>query len=345
MYSFSQYIRDSGRALTCTLQGSQLWGRFSKLLLSHNGIRLPSQIEHGLYPKRIDFSVKYPGAEARMALGLISLTDRMRPNLSVDRARIRNLPWEVYSAAGLATRRTAAELMQSPDDLFWCSNPLSPFDLINDATLGHLLCDPLLDAWANERIFVREEIDLVFPRVVETRSLGEVLEELNSGRALELDFRIRPEATHELCTAALAQSHLDLQVLRIPSHGMKARFLVKRRRVAPLQEWEKLFPPLCFVSFGHHSVLRGQAPIINRDHPFSTWFLEMVTILAEQYPGILHQVQTNLLEKFYRWDAAKALQTVNGALKRLGEIDPRLRPPKNVYLKPSDLRDDEEIAP
>ena len=69
----------------------------------------------------------------------------------------------------------------------------------------------------------------------------------------------------------------------------------------------------------------------------------MVTMLAERYPGVWHQVRTILLDKSYLWDAAEALQAINGALKRLGEIDPKLRPPK--YLKPSDLRDDVEIAP
>ena len=134
--SFSDYIRASGRALLYPPQ--RVPGIFSKLLVSHNGIRLPKAIEHVQYPGRIDFNVKYPGAEARTALGLISLTDRMRPNLSVDRERIRSLPWEIYSAAGLAARKTVAELMQSPDDLFWCSNPISPFGLIDDTALGRL---------------------------------------------------------------------------------------------------------------------------------------------------------------------------------------------------------------
>jgi hypothetical protein len=177
--SFSDYINEPGIALTCTSEELLWFESSSKLLISHNGIRLPEEIEHVHHPKRIDFNVKYPGAEARMVLGLISLTDRMRPNLSVDRERIRSLPWEVYSAAGLATRKTVAELMQSPDDLFWCSDPISPFDLVDDAALARLLCDPLLDAWASEKIFASEDIvDTLTTNVIDTRSLSEIVESI-----------------------------------------------------------------------------------------------------------------------------------------------------------------------
>jgi hypothetical protein len=160
-----------------------------------------------------------------------------------------------------------------------------------------------------------------------------------------LDFAVRPNTTNQLCAAALAQCNFDLKVIKVAGFAGIAKFRVKGRRVTPLKEWERVFPPLCFVSFGHSGMLRGAAPIVNRDHAFSIWFLENVTILAERYPGILHQLRAILLDGSYRWDAAKALQTVNGALKRLGEIDPKLRPAKNVYLKPSDLTDDVEIAP
>jgi hypothetical protein len=85
-------------------------------------------------------------------VGLVALTDELRPEISVSREMLRGMPWQFYSSFHLLLRRAAmatGRTLSNINDSIWIGK-VGPY------SLGQLLSDPLLQdelAWLAEAIF------------------------------------------------------------------------------------------------------------------------------------------------------------------------------------------------
>src|SRR6185312_8140836 len=162
--------------------------------LSHNGITVPAK---GQVLNRQGDS------ESAWILGIVALADSLRPELSVSREELLGLPWQFYSAMGLALYRALADL-----DKDLISNPWSLLRMYNprSISLRELLEDESLHIggpWAHLPI-IRTASGL--------RSLQEIRESVSHG-AIEI-LGWNPEERNYLswCASTLIQRGLNVSV-------------------------------------------------------------------------------------------------------------------------------------
>lgn len=125
----------------------------------------------------------------------------------------------------------------------------------------------------------------------------------------------------------------------------KAAVVASGERPPPINEAEKLFPPLFFAEYewDHNGVLRAKGNIPHRlDHPFSRWLLEHAVSLHQDYPGLFGQIRDALLAS-QSTDSPNFLsiedvvQRINQSLQRIGKLNPELKPPEQAFLKIEDF--------
>jgi len=143
-------------------------GRRNSLVVSHNGISVPVPRE---------MQIKLPDA---VAWGVLLFADRLRPELSVSRDQIRDLPWEIHSAVNLAIWR-ALERGNRDIDGFGL-HVLADLKTHEYLTVGRLSADALLNdlaQWPAEAIFQIQN-------VADAVSVNELLEYVEASGEIEL---------------------------------------------------------------------------------------------------------------------------------------------------------------
>jgi hypothetical protein len=307
------------------------------LEIAHNGIRIPSRLSE--YSK---MQVALQLGSTSTTRGVVLLTDRLRPELTVARDRLVDLPWEVHSAATLtamrAIRRVTGDAVSARGDFFSA-------DLGREAlTLGRLLRDPLLqdlDHWGSEPIF--ESSDRGTKGSSPYLSLQEIIRRGKEGEIIRLvnlrniGSMVRPTSytsvsTPVWCAAALATVHLKLQLEDLQVWYYFGEIVVTGIRTTPVLDGEKLFAPTLFVQFDAEArLLRSRQGHLNSDHPFAQWLLETAPRLAERYPGIFEAIKAALAnpERGY-FEPEPALAELVKAIERLGQLEPELRVPSSA---------------
>jgi len=276
--------------------------------VSHNGVKIPTN----------SFTFRQVGGDhASWIQGLISLADSLRPDISVSREVLRNVPWQVHSAANLGLYRALSEI---GEDLRTHRRELFASSLSRaDYLLGDLLGDQFLyldTAWPSLPIL---ETDEGLLSVAEIQSAAK-------HKPIQI-FRLTEKISHfdflELCGAALVQLELDAYI----DLERKGAILVSSGKPQTISESYKLFPPLTFLPFKNSSNFRSGS-VINSGHPFSVWLLEKAPEIASRYPGIFAQIRSSLLDKSY----GSYYQTMhlNTLIDRLRMLDPSVRAPKNL---------------
>jgi hypothetical protein len=315
-----------------------------ELLISHNGISVPTLFttpDFGSDHVSLDLR---PTGLASKSMGIIALRDRLRPNLSISREYLQSLPWELFSAGDLALSR-AISTLGDRTKAWPLSSLLSSERLTEFLTLGRLLGDPLLaqnGPWADENIFDVGGDDKYRHFV----SLREIYAAIDGGDELTFNSLPSPGAFFdgevyeapngvEVCAAVLATANLQLQFES--GDYFSSRIKPLGRRLDPITEGENLFPPLTFMQFRNRGILRGEHPTLNIEHPFSQWLIENSAILTERYPGIFELIRKSILQSDYRWEPEDLIKEVHGALERLSELDPTLRPARAATPTLSDL--------
>jgi hypothetical protein len=146
--------------------------------------------------------------------------------------------------------------------------------------------------------------------------------------------------------AALATMHLDLTYMgRGAAYFGGGNFIVTNVRTRPLVDGERLFPPLSFAGYPPTGLLRNQYPVLNKDHHFAIWLTNNAPAIADRFSGILEMLRVTLLSDAslafgrQRENWRKAIvEDVNGALERLFELEPALKPARNAMLREEDVQ-------
>jgi len=299
--------------LTRALQtGERSW-------LSHNGISIPVSRQE-FYPQ-IDI-------EGGWVQGVVTLTDALRPELSVSRDRLLSLPWRFYSASGLALYRALADLSDG-----WVYGSWSLFRMMTSQRL--LLRDLLEDEflhldgpWAQ------------FPIIRTTRGFFS-FQDIRRSAHLEPVEILVPEPSERIytnwCAATLIQCGLNASV-EVDKVYKSARILVEKGE-PPLTAGHMLFPPLTFLPFSQPTLLWWNS-IFNSKHSFPAWLLEKAPEIAKRYPGMFDQIQSALTEQSRPWFRSGGLERLNAVLGRLRELHPSVHPPKKMFLAEEDFHYD-----
>jgi hypothetical protein len=308
------------------------------LAVMHNGIRIPTHWADADWPSnKINLAPERQLGTA--AIAAIGLQDGLRPNLSLARDRVKSWPWEVTSAADMTLSRALQRLDKTAQAMAPASLLTVDSKVREYLTLGRLLSDPLLvdnGPWCEQKIFkIPSEPDYI--------SLVEIKQKLKDGTKVrianlqdpgELNDEYHPWGWQTAATA-LAAAYLNLtNVVKNYSNEIVAVDV----RSKPLQEGERLFPPLSFIPYVGSNILRSYRPYLNSNHPFAKWLIEKTPLIAGQYPGILEMIRSKLLTRsLYGGEKEKVLESVNGAVDRLSQLDAAFTLPRRARLTEADF--------
>lgn len=334
--------------------GTEIGGEYSmysnsRCLLAHNGIKVPvsKPSEPDDYEEHyVDLSlVDRLFTDARGSSwirGIISFADTLRPNVSLSRELLFNIPWNICSSTGLAISRA---IRSHGDAIGYHEFDLMPeyFLQAQDIHYGNLLRDELLfseDGWTNEPIVRTKMGSMTVDRI---RTL---LKKENEIELLDLpshwDFDL-PARVVRICAQVLIQSSLDVRI--VYSSDRSFRLVAVEGSPRPVREGQHFFPPLFFVPFEYSSKLislsnndeeLADGSPINQDHPFSVWLIDMAPEIYVKFPGTLEIIRNQLIRIAKNWDMA-VIEDINTMINRIRKLDRDIGPPPNVRLKIEDF--------
>jgi hypothetical protein len=309
--------------------------------LSHNGIAVPTKTTKFLVDEIDRIDINYLDVRTEqdsVSSALISLLDGCRPQLSLSREYMLELPWPVYS-------ETSLTLVKTLDDIAgrWrqTTDLIGPICLNGSATVALMQQDPLLafhGPWMQKCLFERHPSELM--------TVPELIARLDAGEHVVISLHNVPDIrgtmadVFYLVQSYLAYVYLELSVLSANKKNSKGLFQIHGYRSSPISGAEMQFPPLAFVRFQNSSALRTELSVLNRGHPFVCWLLEVSEDLAHRFPAIFRVIVSELFERSWReWntDAQGCMETINAGLRRLSELDPKIAPRESLFLKGRDF--------
>lgn len=295
--------------------------------LVHNGIFVTTRIPD-LGSEDLDWDdrllwFKSASLLAREGIwGAVCLADSLRPNVSVSRDLLLNLPLQVHSAITLAAFRARRAAERSESGKPW--EILNHFTTPDGALLGTLLSDPLIssdDGWKSEPVFRTDAGYKTIEQINKATSTGESirLENVDSPR-----HRANPRFSTfmDSCVAALAQIALRVDLA-------SGNFVAVAGQPSVLEAGHRMFPPLTFLPCkGKKAALNGNG-VLNTYHRFPRWLLEVAPTLHQKHPGILKSIRRAVLNDSFA--------AINENLRRLSVLRADVRPPKNIFLTENDV--------
>lgn len=316
-----------------TGEALKLLGRKDHFWLSHNGVAVPT-MQLDRWASQLRLSSIVASRLSVLRIGIISLFDSLRPDMSVSRDRLRGLSCEIYSAVNLALSRS---LRAAGEDLRATGTP-NAFDALlgrHHLLLGHLLRDPFIrgDGFWNYEPVVKTWSGFLSIQEIKNSIRGE-----KDGIILQLpspnDILYGHIGFSDCCAAALSQMCLNISL--DPTEYFST-YRAEEGSSAPILPGQMLFPPLAFVPFSQTNALRARQGSLNLNHPFSRWLLEKAVEINRKYPGIFDLLRSNLCKQTWsQEDWRKQLEAINRLLERLRKLDPSVRPPKYLDLKMKD---------
>jgi hypothetical protein len=297
--------------------------------LAHNGIVVPIRFQSRSWTSSLRPASPNDGG---WIVALIALGDTLRPNVSVSRDQLHELPWAVHSAASLALLRAARVAGLAPGSV-GTSGMFSALPGKERMLLGDLMDDPLLkgpDGWAAEPIIGTDK---------GPKSLQQILEICDQQGTVSLRSvnYVNERSTIDYCSAVLLQLKTQFDLESKSKYDWPA--VVRGRVVGPLADGQRFFPPLFFVPYRGLKMLRlNYTQPLNQDHPFSRWLIDNAPELHARYPGILGQLRSEAARREYmRSEQLKAMHAINSLLERVKQLKTSVRPPADAFLKERDF--------
>lgn len=309
---------------------------------SHNGIaisnvvkRKPSEDPDNVYYWKISLSTdkshryRYTGD----TLGVVSLFDRLRPNVSLSRDMIIEFPLNIYSQLNLAYLKSIKGFNSCNLSKSILTSLTSPFQ---SYTLGQLLNDEvsLIDSeWRYQSIIPTE---YGYKSIEEVKELLEDNEQVllfsDSGEGNLFDERMSFASQ-----VAFVLIHKELNCELIlnevkTKHGIRHRKKLIAKKGQPiLSDGDLIFPPLMFISSSSEK-FELYFRTLNRNHPVSEWLLKSASILHSDFSNILDEIKKPIL-----LGDREIINTVNNALKELRKYESEIYPPEDLFLSDSDF--------
>jgi hypothetical protein len=282
-----------------SLAGEQAAGMVFRDWLGHNGIRAPVRLEMSRYATEDKLRL-LPAGEV-VIFGPVSLTDQLRPDVSVSRDGLRGLSFDIRSALQLAVRRAAAVYLDGPEKrpatlLMHCD---LLYDLpLRDVTAGQVEDDPLAPEWHGERIFQIGRDD--WRNVAEVRELarnGPVKLAMASLWSQSLDSRryMRGGSFYHTYCCSLAERGLDLQATPLDDEQpRRPEIMVCGTERYVLPEGLSVLPPFAAARYTSPEILVVPYGPANLTNPIVAWFAENAVRLNAGYPALFAQFRRAL---------------------------------------------------
>lgn len=303
------------------------------VLLAHNGITVGGSYDVFLW-----------GGGIYWLRGMVALSDELRPDTSVSRDDLRELPWAATSALDLGFSRAARKVLGSgyniPEGL------LAHYTLPSQAPLSAFIEDPLLAAgggWDEEQIFDSAE-GLVSAAGIKL-ALG-----MTGSLRLARDYGYIRDGREFFRTGIRARSAREMveMVILHRDFACRLRLMAETRadlyavgiRESAVSAGELLFPPLYFVAFEQTSILRHiRYSFANADHPFSRWLLDAAPRMAQRCPGILKFLRENLIRDLGEDGSGVEMWAaeLNAVLQRVTDLGGDIAPPRRLQITTGDV--------
>jgi hypothetical protein len=284
------------------LIGEQAAGRLSRDWLGHNGIRVPVRLETPRLASQPELRLMPRGQG--VIFGPLSLSDQLRPDVSVSRDGLRGLSFDIRSALQLAVRRAAAVYLDGPEK--HAAAVLMRYDLLRDlplrdVTADQVEADPLAPEWHNEQIFRVGQDD--WRNVAEVRELARnsPVELAIGGYVWSRDLDSRHYAWgasfFNIYRSSLAERGLDLQVT--PVHDDNDNPRLPEITVCGAEQPVRpaglsVLPPFAAVRYASAEVMIAPHSPANLSNPIVAWFADHAVPLNADYPALFAQFRRAL---------------------------------------------------
>lgn len=295
---------------------SYLGKYFSHILLSHNGIIIENNKPHSNILRNL--------LEDEMSdvIGHIELSDKLRPNLNVDRNAISSFNWKIWSHLNYTIRKN---IPQKLDDL----KKINYLDEVSlDFEIEHLNEDILLtdkQYWCSEKIFGNNSLSL--------------LDILNEPKQFNFVFD-RSFTPENILKTKIIELHANYKIVLAKRKRATGGF--KLIKTAVLQKRDQVYKtqyqPLTFCEYENFQGLmpeRLDEQILNMNHPFSQWIINSYDYLSDHYSNQLNILLNNT-----------DLYIVNNTIETLRNHLPDLyKPADNLRLTEDDFEVDYDALP
>lgn len=287
--------------------------------LSHNGIVVPSNTS--LYSNN-SIALTLDKKNNFIFFAHISLTDSIRPNLSISRDSIKSMPWQYYCQFELTVKRALNKATVHKEILNTISfhSHIDGFDLLTfDALENNYTIE---NEWSKEAIYLCKEKKVNIAQLKKEKNLD--------GRNILGSI----DCFEDVCIRYLIQKNLNIQV-NLDEHEVS----IVDNNVPTIQENIKEYPPLFFIPYSNNNTLKVSYYPLNSNHAFCKWLIKNTTDLRTSYPALFNKIMEILLEKNeYRFrDRSNRITETNKILDKLKELQFPNSPPKSIYLKPEDF--------
>jgi hypothetical protein len=300
----------------------------TNIILSHNGIVIPN-IDNPSNTK--DFSINLEikpiyGYLAVTVVGIIELSDDLRPDLSISRNKLININWNLWSHLNYSLK----ELLYLPykakkngnfASIITRKKP-SEYLLYNELLKDNLITDK--QYWPSEPIISTNWGRLSIIKALENQ--GEL--------KLTIDNFSKKNSLSMLIRALLQKYCFPyIKIISVTKHDKKLvnspEFLLGISNIY-YPELE-LFPPLTFIKyedFNGLTIVHSQFAIfLNIDHSYSKWLIKSVNPLYNNFP-------------IHYWTLLQAtdINTINITISRLRNLLPEeFKPPVDLIISNEDI--------
>ncbi|MER6793007.1 ATP-binding protein [Amycolatopsis mediterranei] len=312
-----------GFGISVNVSSVRWWG--------HNGVTLPVKrrneflhddfdeneyLDDTIDISRVSLSGSMTPSGRVFLVGNVSLMDDLRPDLSLARDELEDIPFVIPASLLLALRRAIP--MGLPEwlaaELDEYSRHQHPLDVEESVDLGPILAavSSIENGWWVEPVLTIGDAQYTIEQAKDfvERRQGPVI----------LHFSDRPwgyfPRAFDLIGAALAQKRLNMR-WRAPAEAGKDGSVVAIPGPSPVvAEIMEDFPPLCFMYHEDEENLCVERGPWNAGHPLCAWFISRGAELKKSVPGHFSE-----LRQIFRQRSGDALFHYARAKEKQGVID------------------------
>lgn len=311
---------------TFSIVGEKLRGMNPKrmelksIYISHNGIFVDRlHIDSQLFG-RIN---EYGSLGIGIVFGYISLYDKLRPDLTVSRDKLKdNISWELWSNLAFATKKILEYCKDKSQGIFgryyFSNEELSVNNLANISLLNSE------KGWESVYSFYVDGKYITFQelrKIVETKPIDDYFDYVNP-----------------INKSFLYQKYFDIEfVVRNNSSDSGISFVglksVERQNL-------KYFPPLRFIHFKDNCETLHYSGYLNLSHPFCEWFVDSAEYLKINYNALFQSFLNYLDILSYsgysknesRESIKMKINVLLGRIRKISSFDDLYKPPYKIDL-------------
>jgi len=307
--------------------------------LGHNGVAVSTSLELTSTEdsERLELvSMDSSGRGDLLMFGPVCLFDNLRPEVSVSRDTLRDVPFHIRSALQLAIRRAAAMYDGTPEQT--ATEKIGMRDLLTDLQLGKVTHaqiegDPLASEWKSEQIIELPNGERCSTEEVRQLAKHQLIHFEVSRPWLEFSGY----SFYDSLNLAMVELELDIEILNTQRPFTRRRDVTVYNANRPVQPSGLCtLPPFTVVRYDTADVLIRPGYPANLRHPIAAWFAEHAAALSADYPAFFAQLmrafaEINALDIRSETEADDVVELLNATLDRIRRSWPN--PPRELFTE------------